>query len=94
MKNIHDKPINILCIYLKHLLYSGIFIPVKFIGWQVTDYCTNTYISLDAYIMTSLSDSLGIRFDCTIGAPIHGKYVVSGMNSIYKMYPELILNLG
>ena len=55
--------------------------------WENTDGCAEQYIcAISLYLMSFLSQRHSIIFDWGISAPIHGKEVVDGLNSIDKWY--------
>ena len=55
--------------------------------WENTDGCAEQYICSSAlYLVSVLSQCHSIIIYLGICAPVHGKEVVGGLNSIYKRY--------
>ena len=49
--------------------------------WENTDGCAEQYICATAiYSLSMLYHAYNIVIDCGVGAPVHGKYVVDGLN--------------
>ena len=63
------------------------------IVWEETYGCAKQYIcELEVYFMKTVSSTFKIIIDSKISSPVHGKYVVIGLNSIYKRYLRGVIN--
>ena len=61
--------------------------------WENTDGCAEKYRCATAlYLMSVLSQRHLIIIDRGISAPGHGKYMVDGLNVIYKRYMYQLLS--
>ena len=55
--------------------------------WENTDGCAAKYrCASTLYLMSVMSQCYSGIIDCGINAPGNGKYVVDGINAIYKRY--------
>ena len=62
--------------------------------WENTGGCAEQYRCASAlYLMSVMSQCYSITIDCGISAPGNDKEVVDGLNSIYKCYIYLSINV-
>ena len=68
--------------HIVELLHKGNVLMKKSTIWDNTDKCAEQYRCVTAlYLISMLSHSYNILFDRGVGSPVHGIYVVDGLNA-------------